>query len=514
MGTRLFGICLVLALFLALAAATSEGAPERLHLVLLHTNDVHGQAQPRQATWMSDEDPPLIGGLPRIAAYVKRVRAEHQGAGKGVLVVDGGDWFQGTPEGLVDRGRGYLKALAAVGYDALCVGNHELDYGTAHLSSLIEDCGLPAVCANVRLSEGGPRVGWAKPWRIIQVAGLRVAMVGLLTCVTPSITHADARELFFQEPAAALAEAREALQGKVDLIVPVTHLGVVGDRRLAKLDGELDLIVVGHSHTYLKRGVHQGETFIVQAGSKASAVGRVDLWFDAETRELVEYEYEMINLLAAHEPEDGNAEVDRLCAALVERSAAELDTVVGELLAPLSRSNDRYRSSPAGNLICDVMRSHFDADIALQNRGGIRTDLPMGAVTRRDLFEILPFGNNLVLLEISGAVLTDCIRLAVEGRAHSGLEVSGLEIVYSEDTSGAGALVGLAIDGEAIRPDAVLRLATNSFLAGGADGYPQLGELKRLAEDPLPLREILEAHLRKEGQVMPRHENRYTASKP
>jgi 5'-nucleotidase / UDP-sugar diphosphatase len=494
---------------LALAVLGAKRAPDRLHVVLLHTNDVHGQAQPRPATWLDKENPPPIGGLPRVAAYVQRMRAEFDGEHEGVLFVDGGDWFQGTPEGLVDHGAAYLEAVALVGYDAMAVGNHELDHGLEILTAMIAKTGLPATNANVLEEAGGEHVDWAEPWRVIEVAGVRIGVVGLLTTSTPSITHKDARSLHFQAPAEALAEAKAALAGKADWILPITHLGVTDDRRLAKAHPELDVIVGGHSHTYLKRGVRQGETFIVQAGSKGSAVGRIDLWFDAESKQLLEYEYEMVDLLQGLEPGEGNREVNELCAALVKRSAEELDRPVGELLEPLSRSHDRYHSAPAGNLITDVLRAHFDADIAVQNRGGIRCDLPAGVVTRRNLFEFLPFGNHLVLQEIDGATLFECVRKAVEGTAHSGLEVSGMKVIYDIDEQEYGKLMSLEVAGEPLDMNKTYRFATNNFLADGNDGYPELGGLKRLAEDPMLMRELLEAYCMEVEKITPSTDNRY-----
>lgn len=492
-------------------AARSESEP--LHVVVLHTNDVHGQAQPRPATWLDRESPPAIGGLPRLAAYVKRVRREAQASGAGVLVVDGGDWFQGTPEGFVDGGRAFVDAYSKVGYDAVAVGNHELDLGIAALAEMIETYSVPALAANVYQREGGARVPWAEPWRVVEVAGLRIGVVGLLTTTTPSITHPEASALFFEDPAVALAAAREELSGRVDWILPVTHLGVVPDRRLAKAHPDLEVIVGGHSHTYLKEGIEQDQTFIVQAGSKASAVGRLDLWFDPQTKELARREYRLVDLL--EEPEDGdkNGAVDELCTALVARSQREMAEPVGELLEPLERTFRRVHSSPAGNFITDTMRAALEADVAIQNRGGIRCDLPRGPVTRRGLFELLPFGNHLVLLELPGEALFECLRASVEGTAHTGLEVSGMTIVY-ELREGQPFLTDLEIDGEPLDRARNYRLCTNSFLAGGGDGYEVLKQQRVVREDPTFLRDVLERRLRSAGKVALPHDERYREVKP
>ena len=493
----------ILVAALAAASACSTGEPEEGHLVILHTNDIHGQARPRRATWLGGEDPPLVGGLPRLAAAIRAVRAE-VGA-ENVLLVDGGDWSQGTPEGLVDKGAAFVEAMVAVGYDAMCVGNHELDHGVESMRATIQGAGVPAVLANVREADG-ERVDWAPSLRAFERAGLRVGVVGLLTPVTPSITHADAKAVRFADPAEELGRVLEELGDSVDLVIPATHLGVDDDRELARAHPDLVFIAGGHSHTFLREGVLEGDVLIGQVGSKASAYGRLDLWFDLETREVTRREYRVTSLMEEPEDEARAERVEELCAALVAQSDAVMSEVVGELAAPLDRARSSMESSAAGNLITDAMVEHFGADCAFQNRGGIRCDLPKGPVTRRDLFEILPFGNHLVLIELRGEHLFGTLRLAVEGTAHTGLEVSGLTLIVKEGDPPK--LESVLVGGEALDPERVYRVVTNSFLAEGGDNYILLGEVESLSHDPILLRELLERCF-EGGAVTPPTDDRY-----
>lgn len=494
------GFLLALPLLLCLSPPA-----DRIHVVLLHTNDVHGQAQPRRATWIDRDDPPLVGGLPRVAAYVKQVRAENDA----VLVVDAGDWFQGTPEGSLDHGRVYMSAVAQVGYDALAVGNHDMDHGLDPLAAMIADFELPAVSASLYVEPGGKRVEWVEPYRIVEIAGLRIGLVGLLTPLTPSITHPDASTIHFEEPDVALKRALAELDGRVDWILPLSHLGIEADQRLAEAVPGIDLIVGGHSHTYLEHGLQQEDTLILHAGSKGSGVGRVDLWFDRESKELLEVKSKIVDLYDEPPPAHRNQRVTEICTELVERSEERMKQEVGSLATPLTRARSRFVSSPAGNLITDTMRERLGAQVAIQNRGGIRCDLEPGPVTRRGLFELLPFGNNPVLLEVSGEDLLTCLRAAVEGTAHSGLEVSGLAILYRELEGDRGELAGLEVEGKPVVPDGRYTLVTNNFLASGADGYDPLGQSKRLGENPILMRELLEERFRREGTVHPTGDNRY-----
>lgn len=502
-----------LALILLAATAVAE-TPEGLRrLVVLHTNDIHGQCRAREFRVDDGEaadEPRFIGGLPRVAAYVARVRAEVDGPREGLLVLDGGDWFQGTPEGLLDDGEAFTQALVAVGYDALVVGNHEFDHGVPRLRALIEDTGIPCVLANVREPETGDRVTWARPWRVFERADLRVGVVGLLTPETPSITHADARALTFTDPIEELTRARRELADEsLDLLIPLTHLGLHHDRELARAHPDLPLVIGGHSHTYLEEGEMVGDCLVCQVGSKASSVGRVDLWFDAKTREMVRRDYRVIDLF--DEPAEGrNAAVDDAVGAMLARSEEAMAEAIGVLDAPLDRSFERLRSSGAGNCITDWMRERTGAQVAIQNRGGIRCDLPAGTLTRRDAFELLPFGNHIVELELAGSEFRKVVERALGGQARSGLEFSGMQVVVTPLDDGTGRLESILIGGEPLDPTSTVRVATNDFLArGGGDFFEGL-DVRVVREDPIRLRELFEARLRELGRFTPDTTNRYT----
>lgn len=472
-------------------------------MVILHTNDIHGQVLPRLATWVKDVNPPPdSGGLPRLAAAINRERALAEEAGAAVFVVDAGDWFQGTPEGQVERGGGIIDVLRVMGYDALAVGNHEFDHGVGafllHLATneswVAGPDGrpdlFPVVAANVQAARGSTLLN-AFTHVQEQRRGTSVAFVGLLTTTTPEITHHETRDLKWIEPAVALADARRELGDDVDLVVPLTHMGIEEDRELARAHPDLPLIVGGHSHSFLRKGVREGDTLIVQAGAKASVLGRVDLWLDADG-DVTRSTSRLIELL--EEPEDRwrNPDVERLCADLVKRAAARMNVVVGVLGRPLEVTRRELVNASAGNLIADALRAHTGADIAVHNRGGIRTTLPAGPVTRRDLFSLLPFDNHIAVLTMDGTDVIELFRLSLEDRRLRPLEFSGVRLVVRRE-AGKPRLVEVRVGGRAIAPGDRLTVATNSFLAGGGDGWTLLeGQTERRA-DPTLLRDALEA---------------------
>ena len=485
--------------------AAPEPAP--LHVVVLHTNDVHGQVLPRPATWLGDGEERSAGGLPRVAAYVESVRRELADSDSELLVLDAGDWSQGTPEGGIERGRPFVRALKRIDYDAMCLGNHEFDHGVDALVELLDEADLPLTTANIIDRATGKPVAWAPTLIEVEVGPMNVVIVGFVSEDTGNISHVDAREkLEFRDPGEVLRELQAFWQNEVHWWLPLTHLGHEADAVLAR-ECNVPLVVGGHSHRFLRHGVREGDSLIVQAGCKATVVGRTELWFDRETFQVIRSESKLIDLLDPANPELVDDELAAICDQLVQRSAERMGEVIGRLTDALPRSRDAVQSSPAGNLIADVTRAAVGAQVGVMNRGGIRTDLSAGDVTRRDVFEICPFDNSVVRFEMTGAQLYRFLERGIGDPEHSGLELSGVTARVREDRE----LVGLLVGDEEYSPDATYSVAMNSFMATGGDGFLEEDVVQSVTsiEDPRYLRELLEEFFTSQGEVKPSTENRY-----
>jgi 5'-nucleotidase/UDP-sugar diphosphatase len=482
----------------------SASAPP-IHLVILHTNDVHGQALPRRATWIEDREV-WVGGLERLAAYVASVRAEMDEPHEGVLLLDGGDWFQGTPEGRVRDGREFVKLLAALDYDAMAIGNHEFDLGLLPLLALLLETEVPSVCAN--LYDGDARVGWVRPYRTAQVCGLDVAFVGLLSPRTPDITHPEARRFGFLDPIAEFTKVTRELPEGIELVIPLTHNGLELDRDLAIARPDLPLIVGGHSHTYLRDGVIVGDTRIVQAGDKATVVGRVDLLLDPVTKKVKSSRSRLVELDAEPDPKLVPQAIKDGVARLAAATEKEMAVVVGRLAkdpvqpGPLS-------SGGLGSWISDAMRKFARADIGVHNRGGIRSQLVAGPITRRHLFEVCPFPNTVVSFELTGAELRQCLELALDGKETVRLEVSGLAIGLSLRDDGKIALESVQVNGEPLDRERTYRVATNSFLATGGDLIFRLERNLESLDTGVLVRDLLEQEFAGGGAVQLPEDDRF-----
>jgi 5'-nucleotidase / UDP-sugar diphosphatase len=475
---------------LAASDAGASASEEPIHLIVLHTNDVHGQTLPRRATWIEDREV-WVGGLERAAAYIESVRRRADGPGEGVVLVDGGDWFQGTPEGRVREGREFVKLLKRLDYDAMALGNHEFDLGIEPLLALLLEAEMPSVCAN--LYENGERVGWVRPYRIVERCGLRIAFVGLISPSTPDITHVEARRLDFRDPIAEFARACDELPDDIDLVIPLTHNGLYLDRELAAARPDLPLVVGGHSHTYLRDGVMVGPTRIVQAGDKCTVVGRVDLLIDPTTKRVLSSTSRLIELDRDPDPEFVDAELAAGVARLVERTDAAMSVEVGRLSeTPVPPTP--FASGGLGSWIADSMRTFARADVGLHNRGGIRSSLAKGPVTRRSLFEVCPFGNTVVSFELTGAELAVCLEQAIESRPEIRIEISGVELDVRmvDDEERPLRLAAVRVGGQPLDPERRYRMATNSFLATGGDRIFRFERELDLLDSGVLINELLE----------------------
>ena len=428
-------------MLLALLACTSGGSGT---LSILHINDLHGRVLPERASWIGGE--PAIGGLAAIDARV-RWRREQGPA----LFLDAGDQLSGSPEALLEP-QTIARLLGLMELDAWTVGNHELDGGWEAAQAYVRDHPVPALSANL---EGG----WTglERSRVVERGGLRIGLIGGMTqALDRVVARSKLGPARVTDLALAVAAEVERLDPETDLLVAITHNGVEEDRLLAEAVPELDLIVGGHSHTPVHEPVLVGQVLIVQAGCFGRSLGELDL--TVQDDRVVAFEGRLVDLVEpVGQPSDLLvAEI----AALRERVGAAWDAPIGTASGRLGRSWST--PSDLGTWITEQMLRDTGADVALYNSGGLRADLPAGAITRRDLFQVFPFGNTLTSFAISGSELERLLRREGQRPGDAGaLQVSGAVWYVDEDQ----VLVG----GGAIEPRRDYRVVTNSFLVNQAD---------------------------------------------
>lgn len=453
---------------------TAVARGQTLHrLTLLHMNDFHSRHDPVDARALSCTagKPGCLGGSARLASAIRAQRAAAEQDGRTVLLLDGGDQFQGSLFFTRYAGMAELAVQHAVGTDAMAVGNHEFDRGPAVLAAYAAAARFPLVLSNIDASAEPALAGRLRGSALLERGGLRIGLVGLTTLETRT-GSSPGPNVAFAAPRPALARAVAELRGQgAQLIVLLSHMGVGFDRAL-DLPGPA-VIIGGHSHTLLSdhepgalgpyAAAGAGGALVVQAGAYGRYLGRLDLDLAADGAVLA-HGGDCVHV-GLDTPEDPEV------AAIVARFAAPLEAFRHEVVAVLPEAlplaGCRVASCALGRAIAGAMlRATPGAELAIMNAGGIRTELPAGPVTRGKVLEALPFGNTIATLQLSGADLADALRAGLAQLGRGGFpQWAGLRL----------GLEGFETrDGDAWRsldPGRLYRVATNNFLRNGGDGY-------------------------------------------
>ncbi|MBI3550250.1 MAG: bifunctional metallophosphatase/5'-nucleotidase [Elusimicrobia bacterium] len=455
-----------------LALLASSAAAENIRLSVYHTNDVHGNvsARPAQKEFYPDRPGRPIGGFPALAAFLKKEPSGPR------LLLDAGDWFQGTPEGNGSKGEVMALAFKTLGYDAVAIGNHDFDFGAARLEELIKMMGIPALGSNILTAQGGyPE--FVTSWLVKDVGGVKVGMFGLITSNMKNLSHPDLYGTLTFEREAELA--REAIgvlskQGAT-VIIAVTHVGVRGrledfedDLFLAKEVEGIDLIVGGHSHTFLSAPLREPThgTLIVQAGSTLARVGKAVLEIDPATKRVVSSTATLVPLWVDDYGED--PAVKQALAPFVERASKLYDVVIATAAESLMR--DRFAESALGDWMADCERDWAKTDVAIQNGGGIQADIPVGLVTLRQMLNVMPFENRITRLTMSGALLRDTLDYGMI-RTKAMIQVSGASFSYDRDAEPGKRVDDVRIGGKPLDPAARYSVAALDYNVRGGDGF-------------------------------------------
>ncbi len=485
--------CVLAALFLLLLSACTT--PDRL--VILHFNDFHGQI----TSWRPSTRPGVVasrlGGFHAVSNYVRR---EREGAQPGtvVWVTDGGDWFQGTPEGNEDHGHSLMACRNRLGFTAVTVGNHEYDYGEANLIRLIGNARHPVLCANIR-DRLGSSLPYVTPYRIETVGRVRIAIVGLVAADTRNVSTGPFGDAEFADEIDTVRELLPELEACTDAVVLITHCGIEKDVQLARAFPSIDLILGGHSHTALPKGREVGRTWIVQSAGRGGSVSRVEIDLRRDTPGFVVRSVRLVPIVAVDPSEGLDADTVSFLATTFPHIGPKWDRPVGRVEGAKDLGVRRPFSTPGGNYLAGLIRRRGGADVGLMNKGGIRTTIALGPITRRQVFELLPFDNTVVTMEMTGVQLHTLLAQGFRpGRQP--LEIDGGRYAFRV-VGGRRELASVEVGGRPIEATARYRIATNSFLARGGDGFTEFARVANHQVSPGWLRDSMLAELRQDGSI-------------
>ena len=486
------------ALFLALVMAFSLAVPAGAanwdddltgHIVILHTNDVHG----------------AIDNYASVAA----LKDAYEAAGAQVLLMDAGDFSQGSTSVNVSEGATAVELMNMAGYDVATTGNHEFDFGYANLKTLMEQAEFPILAANAFTAEGELAMDEANT--TFQLGDVTVGVFGLATPETATKAHPAKLEgvTFLAEDelfACAQEQVDELTAAGCDYIICLGHLGIdaesTGNRSIDLLENVtgIDVFIDGHSHSTQSDIAEEtngtgmvGDTILTSTGTKLESVGVVDIAADG-TIDASTISMEELNATEGFTPDQDiatrvseiNAQIEEDMGQVIGTSEVDLDGV---------RENVRASETNLGDLITDAMlwqagQDNEEVDAAITNGGGIRASIAAGDITKKSVNDVLPFGNTLYVVELTGAELLEALEASTYCTPEpvgAFPQVAGIEFTintgaaydagenypgttYAEPAS-INRVTILTVGGQAFDADATYTIVTNDFLAAGGDTY-------------------------------------------
>ena len=507
---KLLALALSLALLLSLAvpvcaAETTTSTTKDLtgHIVILHTNDVHGG----------------IAGYAKLAA----VKESYTASGAYTLLVDAGDYIQGDPTVSASQGKTAIELMNSTGYDAATVGNHEFDYGYANLKTISAQANFPILAANVQYNGA---TAFDSHTIFTAANGKKIGVFGLETPETATKAHpAKIQGVTFvggqDMMKLAQTEVDTLKAAGCDYVICLGHLGIdaesTGNRSIDVLNAVtgIDVFIDGHSHSTLDQikaatnGTGKvGNAYLTSTGTKLANVGVVDIAPDG-------------TITTSNVPLDTLTAENADTAAVIRRIQQQIDADYGAVFAQSEvqlngeKAQVRTGETNLGDLITDAMLWQAGTlgekvDAAISNGGGIRASLSVGGLTKKDINTVLPFGNTLYLVKLTGAQLLEALEASTCSLPESiGAfpQVSGIEYTvntgakFSSTENYPGSTYGKpnavnrvtiqSVGGAAFDLAETYTIVTNDFLGAGGDTYYTFKSSPVGYDTGVPLDEVL-----------------------
>ena len=448
--------------------------PQVVHVRVLAMTDFHGALESKVYPGSGDR---ALGGAAVLKAAMDSAEAQCDCP---TLRVDAGDQMQGTLPSNLFFGATTVRALNVLGLDAAALGNHELDWTVDTLRQRISEAEYPWLAANVFDSLTGRRPEWARPYHIMEFSGLRVAFIGFMTSATKEIVFPPrVVGLSFGRGRAPIEDVLEAVRAeRPDLTILAAHAGMTCDGtecsgEIVSLARELDpddvdLIVAGHSHNLGTTEVNGIP--IIQTGANGTALGIADLFRVEGGRWRAE-----LNIRRLYADE---VTPDASMLAVLDSYRSATDSVANRTVvtlrdAPIRRDGENELTK----IIADALYEAAQPDLAFMGDGGIRATLPAGPITYGMLYAVMPFGNELMRLTMSGRNLRRFLEQAL-GRG----QPSGLQITYDPARGNGRRIVDARFaDGRAIEDGGTYTLAVGAYMSEGGDGFTILRDQPREA---------------------------------
>lgn len=437
-------------LFLSLGSCTKDnnntGNPEiSKDLTIFIVNDVHAQ----------------IDNFSKVKYIIDKEREETN-----VIVTSGGDMFSGNPivDNYPEKGYPMIDLMNKVGFDISAIGNHEFDYGEENLKNVIEKSQFEWICSNVDMSNSV--IPQPSDYTTIDVGDLKVTFMGLIETdgkeddIIPSTHPWRVQNITFERPEDVVSRySNIKVQEDSDLYIALTHIGFsksggrLGDYQLAEQFPYFDLIIGGHSHSEANEVVNGIPIF--QAGGNLKKLGKIELTIKNKSIESINYELIDLSRVSDHDSELKDLIDD------YNDSPYFYETI--------GFSSTNHNKTETACFITDISRFELDVDLTFQNTGGVRSTLGSGDIIRKDIFEILPFNNPMIIYSMTVSEIKTFLIGSGSGFYYSGVSFEKIN----------GEIEVKDLEGNIISDETILSVGLNDYIAAVHDSYfPDNGIVK------------------------------------
>jgi 5'-nucleotidase/UDP-sugar diphosphatase len=434
---------------------------------ILHSNDMHGDFLAQT----DDQKKNVIGGLSLLSGYINTVREQEEN----VLYVISGDMVQGS---LIDseyKGISTIEIMNYLSPDVVALGNHEFDYGLPHLLFLEKMANFPVVNANLYIKHYHKRL--MRPYHIIKKAGFEILFTGIITEKVMDSINMDALVGSFvtlEEASGEVGKICNAYKrSDIDLTIVLTHIGFESDKKLASLlkpEWGVDMIIGGHSHTFLSEPAKVNDILIAQAGTNTDQIGRFDITVDDDTNSIVEYSWSLVNLTSENTKPDKKLEA--FIQGFQHKVDAKYNTVLSKFTCELTHPV-REEETTLGNLIADAFAEICEASVQFVGSGSIRVKSLGPVVTLKDLKACFPYDDAISRFTVTGSVLKKIFShiMRKENRNNEGecYQVNGsVRAIYDDKKS---SLISLRVNEKDVEDITTYTIALQNYHVTNAEAY-------------------------------------------